>query len=204
MVKIKITNIKIGPKERLLKYLIENKNPVSINHVSGAILVDYKNTHNLVNTLVARGVIVKGRIGNTSPIRINLVPNIDIYDIEKKRTQEFVSKNPKLNVLRNYIEELNYPFLIVLVFGSYVKETNNVHSDIDICVIVDNEDKSKELWQKLNLLHLKLEIHEFTSKEFISMIEKKQNNVGQEIVKNNIILYGSENYYNLISKWMKK
>jgi len=36
------------------------------------------------------------------------------------------------------------------------------------------------------------------------MIEKKQQNLGHEIVKNNIILYGVENYYNLISKWMKK
>ena len=49
-----------------------------------------------------------------------------------------------------------------------------------------------------------MEIHEFTSKEFISMIEKTQSNVGHEIVKNNIILYGIENYYSLISKWMKK
>jgi hypothetical protein len=36
------------------------------------------------------------------------------------------------------------------------------------------------------------------------MIEKKQNNLGQEIVKNNVILYGIENYYNLIAPWMKK
>ena len=58
----------------------------------------------------------------------------------------------------------------------------------------------------LNLLSLKLEIQEFTTKEFISMIEKKkkQNNLGNEIIKSNIILYGIENYYNLISKWMKK
>src|SRR3989344_5519198 len=199
MVNIKITNIKIGPREKLLKYLIENKNPVSINHVSGAILVDYKNTHNLVNELEARGVIVKGRIGNTSPIRINLVPNVDVYNIEKKRAEEFVSKNPKLKVVRSYIEELNYPFLIVLVFGSYVKGTNNLHSDIDICVICDNSEKLKILLEKLRLLALPLEIHDFTIAQFSSMIEKKQNNLGNEVVNKNILLYGIENYYNLIA-----
>jgi len=31
------------------------------------------------------------------------------------------------------------------------------------------------------------------------MIEKIQNNLGHEIVTNNIILYGMGNYYNLIS-----
>ena len=66
-----------------------------------------------------------------------------------------------------------------------------------------NEGKIKKI-NKLNLLSLKLEVHEFTTREFISMIEKTQNNLGHEIVKNNIILYGTENYYNLISKWMKK
>lgn len=58
--------------------------------------------------------------------------------------------------------------------------------------------------EKLNLLSLRLEIHEFTTNEFISMIEKTQNNLGHEIIKKNIILYGIENYYNLISKWTKK
>ena len=204
MVNIRITNIKIGPKEKLLKYLIENKNPVSIRQVSGATFVDYKNTHELVNKLQSEGVITKGKLGNTNPISINLAPNIEIYNVEKKRTEEFILKNPKLKVVKSYIEEVNYPFFIVLVFGSYVNGTNTTGSDIDVCVIVDNEDKSKELRQKLRLLPLKLEIHEFTIKEFISMIEKRQNNVGQEIVKNNIILYGVENYYNLIAKWMKR
>ncbi|MEK6792430.1 MAG: nucleotidyltransferase domain-containing protein [Nanoarchaeota archaeon] len=204
MVNIRITNIKIGPKEKLLKYLIENKNPVSIRQASGAIIVDYKNTHELVNKLQLDGVITKGKLGNTNPISINLAPNIEIYNVEKKRTEEFILKNPKLKVVKSYIEEVNYPFFIVLVFGSYVNGTNTTGSDIDVCVIVDNEDKSKELRQKLRLLPLKLEIHEFTIKEFISMIEKRQNNVGQEIVKNNIILYGVENYYNLIAKWMKR
>ena len=66
------------------------------------------------------------------------------------------------------------------------------------------KEKVKELMNKLDLLSLKLEIHDFTTNEFISMMEKTQNNLGHEIVKNNILFYGTENYYNLISKWMKK
>jgi len=36
------------------------------------------------------------------------------------------------------------------------------------------------------------------------MLNKKELNLAKEIIKNNIILYGIENYYNLISKWTKK
>ena len=94
--------------------------------------------------------------------------------------------------------------MIVLIFGSYVKNTKTEGSDIDICIISDSKEKTKKLIQSLNLLSLKLEIQEFTTDEFISMVGKTQNNLGHEIVKNNILLCGIENYYNLISKWMKK
>lgn len=203
MVKNKIKKSKLKPKERLLKYLIENKKPQSIMQASGAIVLDYKNTHNIVNELQPE-IISKEKIGNTNLIKLNLVPNQEIYTVENKRTEEFLSKNPKLKLVKNYIEELNYPFFIVLVFGSYVKNNKTKTSDIDICIIYDNKDKLSELRRELNLLSLKLEIHDFTTKEFISMIEKTQPNLGHEIIKSNIILYGTENYYNLISKWMKK
>ena len=197
------TSIKLKPKEKLLTYLIENKEPESIMQASGAIVVDYKNTFNLVNELYPK-VISKEKIGNTNLIKINLVPNQEIYNVENKRTQEFLSKNPKLRLIQNDIEEIGYPFMIVLIFGSYVKNTKTEGSDIDICIISDSKEKTKKLIQSLNLLSLKLEIHEFTTDEFISMIGKTQNNLGHEIVKSNIILYGIESYYNLISKWMKK
>jgi len=196
--------IKLKPKERIIQDLIENKNPRSILALSGSAIVDYKNTYNIVNELQSEGVIIKENLGNTSPIRINLFPNQEIYSVENKRAEEFLSNHPKLNVVKKYTEELGYPFMILLVFGSYVKNKKTEGSDIDICIISDNKEKIKELLERLNLLSLKLEIHEFTTKEFVSMIEKARNNLGHEIVKSNIILYGAENYYNLISKWMKK
>jgi len=203
MVNKKKEETKLKPKEKLIKYLIEHKEPQSIMTVSGAIVMDYKNTYNIVDKLQP-AIIHKEKIGNTNLIKINLAPNQEIYNVENKRTQEFLSKHPKLMLIQNDIEEIGYPFMIVLIFGSYVKNTRTESSDVDVCIISDNKEKSKELINKLNLLSLKLEIHEFTAKEFISMIERTQNNLGHEIVKGNIILYGTESYYNLISRWMKK
>ena len=194
----------LRPKEKLIKALIENKSPQSIMALSGSAVLDYKNTYNYVGDLTASGAIVQEAMGNTNLIKLNLSPNQEIFSVEEKRTQEFLEKNPKLNVIKSYIKEINYPFMIVLIFGSFAKGKNTSSSDIDLCIISDNKEKIKEQWRMLNLLSLKIEIQEFTTKEFISMIEKRQINLGHEIVKNNIILYGIENYYNLISKWMKK
>jgi len=184
--------------------MVKNKNNQKSNlKPKEATLIDYKNTHNIIHSL-PKELISNEKIGNANLIKINLSPNQEIFNTESKRTEEFLSKNPKLKLIKNYVEEINYPFTIVLVFGSYVKDTKTKTSDIDICIISDNEEKTKKLLERLNLLSLKIEIHKFTANEFISMIEKSQRNLGHEIVKNNIILYGAENYYNLISKWMKK
>lgn len=197
--------IEFKPKEKILRYLIENKNPVSIRETSSAISMDYKNTHALVGSLTASGaIIVSPSIGNTNPIQANLSPNQEIYATEQKRAEELLSENPKLKIVREDIKEIGYPFMIVLVFGSYAKRTNTPQSDLDICIISDNKEKVNKLINNLGLLAMKIEIQEFTTGEFISMISKRENNVGHEIVKNNIILYGVENYYNLITKWMKK
>lgn len=198
------SGIVFKPKERILRTLIEDKTPMSILSLSGSAVLDYKNTYNYIKEFVASGAIIQNPVGNTTLVEIKSTSNPEIYSVEKKRTEEFLLKNPKLNIVKNYIEELNYPFLIALVFGSYVKDKKTESSDVDLCIILDNKGKSKELQEKLNLLSLKLEIHEFTTNEFISMIEKTQNNLGHEIIKNNVLLYGIENYYNLISKWMKK
>ncbi|MEK6833786.1 MAG: nucleotidyltransferase domain-containing protein, partial [Nanoarchaeota archaeon] len=192
------------PRERILKFLIEDKTPKSILSLSGSVVIDYKNTYNYLKDFTASGAIIQNQLGNTNLVEINFSPNPEIYSVEKKRTEEFLYKNPKLKIVKNYIEELNYPFLVALIFGSYVKDKKTESSDVDICIILDDKNKSKELQEKFNLLSLKLEIHEFTTNEFISMIEKAQNNLGHEIIKNNVLLYGIENYYNLISKWMKK
>jgi len=197
------SSIKLKPREKIIKSLIENKNYQSIMDLSGATIINYKNTHNIVNQLYPE-IITKEKIGNTNLVRINLIPNQEIYNVEDKRTREFLTKNPRIKLIQKDIEEVGYPFMIVLIFGSYVKNTQTKGSDIDLCIISDNKEIMKRLNQSLNLLSLKLEIQEFTTKEFISMIEKTQNNLGQEIIKNNIILYGIENYYNLITKWTKK
>lgn len=196
--------IKLTLKEKVLKYLIENKESLhSIRNIANNLKSDYKNTFKVIDTLQPL-LISKTKIGNINLIKINLVPKQEIYSIENKRTKELLQDNPKLKLMQKDIQNLNYPFIVVLIFGSTVKKTTFKYSDIDICIISDNKSKKEQLIKQLNLLSLNIEIHNFTTQDFISMLNTSQSNLGHEIVKNNIILYGIENYYNLISKWMKK
>lgn len=196
--------VKYTLKEKILKFLIENKEfPHSIREISQKLKADYKNTSQALGNLNPE-TYSKKKQGNTYLIEFSPNSNIETLSVEEKRKKDFLSKNPKLKLIKEDIHKINYPFMIILLFGSFVKSKNTSKSDIDVCIISDNKTKKEELIKQLSLLSLKLEIQEFSTGEFISMIEKRQNNLGHEIVKNNIILYGKEAYYNLISKWMKK
>ena len=200
---IMVNKNKLSLKEKIIKYLLENKeSKSSIREISQKLKTDYKNTFNALNKLLK--IISKEKIGNTTLINLKLIPDKIIYSVEDKRTKEFLEKNKQIKLLKEDIEFLSYPFFIVLVFGSYVKKTKTKKSDIDVCIISDNKEKTKELISKFNLLPLPLEIHDFSFNEFESMLKTKEKNLSDEIIKNSILLYGIENYYNLISKWMQK
>ncbi len=203
--KIKKSNQKINfsLKEKIIRFLIENKKPYSILQISKELETDYKNTFQAINK-INKETISKEKKGSVNLVELKLVPNQDIFLVETKRTSSFLEVNKIFRLLFDDIISLNYPFFIVLVFGSYVKQTWTKNSDIDLCIISDDEAKTKELISKFKLLSISLDIQAFSTKEFESMIKTKEANVGKEIIKNNIILYGTENYYNLISKWMKK
>jgi len=197
-----VDNTKLMLLEKILKYLIENRNEyTNINKISKELDTDYKNTFKTITN--NKDLITKQKIGNINLIKINPIFNPKIFSVEYKRTSQFLKENKKLELIKKDIENLNYPFLIVLLFGSYIKETKTNKSDIDICIISDNKEQLKKVISKLEILPIKLEIHDFTTNEFESMIKTKEDNIGKEIVKKNIIFYGIENYYNLILKWMK-
>ena len=51
------------------------------------------------------------------------MPNQEIFSVENKRAAQFMKENKQLELVKHDIENINYPFLIVLIFGSYVKKT---------------------------------------------------------------------------------
>ena len=194
---------KLSLKERILNYLIEHKeSQITIRQMSKELNTDYKNTFQAINRIP--NLILKEKVGNSSLIKIRFKPSQELFSVESKRTAQFLEENKQFQLIKEDTETLNYPFFTILIFGSLVKKNHTKRSDVDLCVISDNEEKTEKLVSKLELLPIRLEIHNFTTEEFVQMLRTKEENIGKEIVKNNIILYGLENYYNLISKWMEK
>ena len=85
-----------------------------------------------------------------------------------------MSKIEAKKIVRKYakkLEENNYPFSAIYLFGSYAQNKNNKWSDIDVAVISDklrkNNDKNRFLLWDMRLgVDTRIEPHGFTIKDF--------------------------------------
>lgn len=182
-------------KQMILRFLIENKDKeYSIMEISKALKVDYKNTYDAVNRL--KTSVSMEKKSNSRIIRFSPVLTEDIYIVENMRFNDII-KNKSIGLISNDLKGIDDPFFSAILFGSYAKGKNKKNSDIDICIIHDNDENFKNIYSVLSV-HPLIEIHEFSYQEFISMLKDKSFNVGHEIVRDGIILHGIEPYYEMI------
>ncbi|MBU4351915.1 MAG: nucleotidyltransferase domain-containing protein [Nanoarchaeota archaeon] len=181
---------------KILKFLINNRNKeFSINQISKELNLNYRIAYQETHKL--RALINIRILGNSKQCQFNNRFNYLILKTENERKEEIL-KNKNLNVINNELEKIKSPFYILLLFGSSVKE-NKKGSDIDLCLISDDKKNVEQLKQSLNWLPLKLHIIDFNTNEFKQMLNTKEDNVGKEILENNIILQGIEDFYRLLN-----
>lgn len=120
---------------------------------------------------------------------------------ERRRTEEFLKKNPKLRILRKELPRGRYACVL---FGSRAEGKHHRQSDVDLCII--NRDGSKIATFSNYELVFKLEINPIylSRKEFRKMLEERGRNLGHEMVDKHIILYGEEYFWNIIFSWASK
>jgi predicted nucleotidyltransferase len=184
---------------KIMEFLIENnENKFTINEISKNLKIDYKNTYLNIKKLDKQKIIKVKKIGNLKQVNFNFNFNEIIFKIEKERKEKLL-KNKNFKIISNKLEEESC-FFIALVFGSYSKKTNTKNSDFDLCLICDDKETTKNVISNLEMIPLDIQILNFTIDEFLSSFDTNKNNVCFEIKKNNIILKGIENYYDLLQK----
>ncbi len=106
--------------------------------------------------------------------------------------------------LENLADKIPCSFYIFIITGSYAKRTQKKESDIDLVILIDEEIEPKKIYAELShyceLNIPQIHLYVFRISEFLAMLAEKKANYGKEIAKNNLILFGAENYYQIISK----
>ncbi len=184
---------------KILTYLIENNDKIyTINEISKNLEISYKVTYEIIKRLETENLINLKKVGNSNQISFNFNFNKKVLEVETRRRLKVIERSKDIKRVFNDINSLNYSFLIVLLFGSYVNNKQNKNSDIDICIICDNNEIVKKITSKFSILPLDIHLQTFSFEEYKSMLNVKNVDISSEITKKNIILFGIESYYDLI------
>lgn len=193
-------NHKLSFREHVLLYLLQhNTEAFSIRQLALLLKADYKNTYLAVHAL--KEELHFDKRSNAIYVSFNFSMTPVVYRVECYRARKF--KKSMYELILQDVLLLQNPFLIVGVFGSQVKGTASKNSDIDIFIVGASKDTAV-LVKKLSLLSFPLELHVFTAEEFSEMTKDFSDNVAKHIINDNIVLFGLENYYQLVRPWMKK
>ena len=176
----------------------------TINKIAKSVKEYYSFVHRTINKLAIDGVVMKTKAGKAYLCSLNLENEktlmlIQLSEIERRK--EFYEKNKGLKlILEDFVKSVEQfkNIISIALFGSYAKGTATGESDIDILLI------SKE---KIEIEKITREIYAKYGKEISPVIitqsdfEKQKNKaIIKEIIKNHYILYGIENFVNLVFK----
>lgn len=160
--------------------------------------VPYTTTLRLINK--NKNLFRINQKGNIKLTSLNLDDNIIknyLALAERQETDEFVKKEHIFRMMRDELPKGEYSLIL---FGSRANGTHREKSDVDICIINKKGEKNIR-FSKYEILHnIEFNPMYFTDLEFKEMIKDKEHNVGKEIARKHIILYGEEYFWNLIWK----
>ena len=126
---------------------------------------------------------------------LNLINDLEVQ--KRKFPKEIVA------VIQRRISKRTF-FFILIVFGSYAKNTPTKTSDLDITVIVDTDHSKKEIIPLLETIKRReiknIDYHIFTAPDFLEMLNTDYENVGKQIYKTSIICHGFIEWCELIQR----
>ena len=179
-------------KIKILEYLLENKDNNNISTISKNIKTNYSNTYQNILLMDELDLI---KFGQNKLVFLKNILTPEIFTAENNRLMNLLKSEDIRNITRK-LNKISSPFFTALLFGSRIKSKK--FDDIDLCIISDDKKIISEIENELDTLSYSIDLNTFTVNEFKEMISSKNSNVGNEILKKNIILKGIENYYELL------
>ena len=165
----------------------------------------YKNVRESIQKLVDRDFISIERVGASNLCSLNLQNNdtVNLITFIEHFDKEFGLFHKIKEIGGRLVNQLkeHTPFFILILFGSYAKNTAHEKSDVDFIIIADKEHHAgvkKEIEHIQAIYTLTLNAFVLTRKDYEEMLRRKDTNIGRESLANHVVLYGAEQYYHIV------
>jgi len=183
-------------KLRIINYLGKNaEKGFTMHELSKLTKIPYATFHRTMKTL--SDLVLQTKAGKATIVQINkqnpLTKNYLIIS-SKEEKDEYLKKQ---SLLKKMAEELPSGDYTLVLFGSYAKGTQTTKSDIDLLVINKKGEREPDFSRYETLFKIRINPIYFTREEFAAMLKESDENVGKQALKNHIILYNPEKFWNL-------
>jgi len=188
----------------------------TINELATKTNISYSYVYRKIEELKDKGIIIVDQRSNRKYCKPNYenpevktsfvkISNQIAKDFLKKRDKIFLVVEKLLSVLP---KKTDFNLLSVVLFGSLAKGTDFKKSDIDLFIIVPSKRKYDEIIDMECVALSKgfgIEVNPIVSEptNLLTMLKDKDHNVAKEILKNKIILFGAEKFWELILEVIK-
>lgn len=197
-------------EEQILVFLLSNpEERLTIRGIAKRLGKSYTLVYNNIADLDKKKIIRKQDVPPGQIISLNEFAPTNIFiEIELKRKKEFLQKYPWIQVmLEDILMYSSNLFFVLLVFGSYAKGTKTAKSDLDLLIIAQNKGYINEIENAIRKAYTKVKksLNFADINDFEEMIKNPNKlNIGNEAKKFHIVLYGLEEYYQLIKRAYRK
>src|SRR3989344_1163335 len=159
----------------------------------------YQRVHEAVKWLVKKKILISEKIGNTNLISLSFSrESILLLSFLDEKEGNKIPNCSKIFDIREISD------CLILVAGSYASGKFNKKSDMDLVVIVPDKENlvavQKLVENKTMLFVPSVHLYVFRKKDFIEMLNSKEENYGKEIVKNRIMLKNAHIFYELVKE----
>lgn len=188
----------------------------TINEIAKKTRVSYSYVHGQVEEFKSKGILIVEQHANRKNCRPNYhhpEVKISFIEISNQVAKDFLSRRKKIffvveKLLSVLPKKTDYNLLSVVLFGSLAKGIDVKKSDIDLFIVVSSKEKYDEAIEIECVALSKsfgVEINPVVSepRSLLAMLKDREPNVGKEILKNKIILFGAEKFWELIFEVVK-
>ncbi len=176
-------------KSIIMLYLGDYTKQFYLREISRLTKIPLKTTQNLITRLEKNKTLKSRLSGKNKYFRLNL-ENIEtkyyLLQTEQQKTLMFLENHPECKTFAKQIKN----DAVIIIFGSFAKQTMTKHSDIDVMIITKEDEKLPT-----HLLPYKVQAIKLSAKAFLQSLEKKETLI-KEIEENHVIINNHSWYVN--------